>query len=171
VFSQRRGTSDCNQTFSRMIKIQTSLKLCASFVLILLCAQLNGQLFHEQLVLQNNLSFEDIVLATENHYDTKGRGKGQGYKQFQRWKYWAERNLDANGKVRQDIDALSSYNKFASKNNTTSRNITGSYVELGPLATSNTTTWSSALGRISAVGLDPSNDMHIIAGAPTGGIF
>jgi len=149
---------------------------CLKFVTLLIflflgSSSLEAQLFHENLANKGELSFDDIVKTTEKHYDKIGRERGKGYKQFQRWKYWAERNLDANRKVRSNFQALKEYNKFTSKTATTNRNFDGIYEELGPQATINTSTWSSALGRVSAIGLDPTDDNHVIVGSPTGGIW
>ena len=92
-----------------------------------------------------------------------------GYKQFERWKYWSKRNLDEHGQVRDKITALKAYEQFAHRSS--SRTSFGNYTELGPQAAINTSTWSSALGRVSAIGLDPNDDNHIVVGSPTGGIW
>jgi len=131
---------------------------------------LHAQLYHEDL-LNRNLTFKQIVDETEAYYDKIGRVKGNGYKQFQRWKYWADRNLDASGRVRSDFDALQSFSKFRKETSINDRLIDGSYQELGPTSAINTSTWSSALGRVTSIGLDPSNDNHIIVGSETGGIW
>ncbi len=147
------------------------IKLSISIFFFFGFTHLQAQLFHENLVQQGDLSFEEIVEKSERYFDKKGRERGNGYKQFQRWKYWAERNLDENRKVRDDKKALQDYNKYFGSNSSSQRVLDGSYVELGPLSATNTSTWSSALGRISAIGLDPNDDNHIIAGSPTGGIW
>lgn len=130
-----------------------------------------AQLFHEDLLYNNEKSFNEIVDETEKYYDKIGRTRGNGYKQFQRWKYWAGRNLDSKGKVRNANEALSQFTKFRQESKNSNRSVVGSYQELGPQAAINTSTWSSALGRVSAIGLDKSNDNHIIVGSPSGGIW
>lgn len=142
----------------------------------------NAQI-HEKLEQEGNYTFKQIKNLSEKHFDKIGRGKGVGYKQYQRWKYWAERNLDDNGKVRNSLDALQSYKKFSKESKSiqnkstgyaktaAARNFSSNYIELGPLTSTYTSTWSSGLGRVSAIGLDPNNDNHIIVGSPTGGIW
>ncbi len=143
----------------------------ALIVLLFMSAVVSGQLFHEDLSRDSKLTFDEIVKKTELHYDKIGRGKGNGYKQYQRWKYWAQRSLDQFGKVRSDVNALNQYNRFESQNRTTQRTLTSSYEELGPQISTITSSWSSGLGRVSAIGLDANDDNHIIIGSPGGGIW
>lgn len=134
--------------------------------------QASGQLFHENLLNSDRrLTFLEIVEETESHYDKISREKGNGYKQFQRWKYWAQRNLDENGRVRNDMQALKEYFRFRNQRQGNQRTFDGSYVELGPQSSVITSSWSSGLGRVSAIGLDANNASHIIVGSPTGGIW
>ena len=129
---------------------------------------INAQI-HEELM-REGASFEEIVRKSNAHFDKVGRIKGVGYKQFQRWQYWAQRNLDANGRVILPKDASKAYRKFNSQNKN-QRNVTGDFEEMGPKSAINTSTWSSHLGRVSALGLDPNDDSHILIGSPTGGIW
>ena len=148
------------------------LKTFSTFIgLLFISAVVSGQLFHEDLSKDGKLTFDEIVNRTELHYDKIGRGKGNGYKQYQRWKYWAQRSLDQFGKVRNDAKALRQYNRFASQNTSANRMLNGSYEELGPQSATVTSSWSSGLGRVSAIGLDANDDNHIIVGSPGGGIW
>ncbi len=153
-----------------MYLLKSTTKLLCFLLLIFLYKPLTAQK-HLEVMEDKNLTYKQIIEETEKHYEIVGKGKGVGYKQFQRWKYWAGRNLDENGKVRSDKDALSDYKKFSKQYGGNNKNVTGSYIEMGPLATTNTSTWSSALGRVSAIGLDENDDNHIIVGSPTGGIW
>ena len=145
------------------------VKISSLLVIFTLTSFLANAQIHEELM-REGASFEEIVRQSKEHFDKVGRGKGVGYKQFQRWQYWAQRNLDDNGMVISPKDASKAYRKFQSQNEN-QRNVTGSYEEMGPLAAINTSTWSSHLGRVSALGLDPNDDTHILIGSPTGGIW
>lgn len=138
--------------------------------LIFSSTDLSAQLYHDELLSEGEYTFQEIVDKTEAFYDKVGRERGKGYKQFQRWKYWAERNMDATGHVRDNFRSLQTYTNFKETYQSASR-FEGNYEELGPLATINTSTWSSALGRVTSIGLDPSDDDHIIVGSQTGGIW
>ncbi|WP_367391769.1 hypothetical protein [Lewinella sp. LCG006] len=151
----------------------SQLLLCILFIgIIFLCCAIpaTAQIYQE-LSQDTNLTFQEIVDISERHFEKTGKGKGKGYKQFQRWKYWAERNLDEQGSVRSQRQALDAYLDFVDKSSSAPAKFLGSYTELGPQSAINTSTWSSGLGRVSAIGLDPNNDNHIIVGSPTGGIW
>jgi len=134
-----------------------SIKIPLFISFLLIAGSISGQLYHEGLLRNNDLTFKDIVEQTEVYYDNNSREKGNGYKQFQRWKYWAERNLDENGKVRDKVEALRQYNEFSLNHRSNQQSIIGTYEELGPKSAINTSTWSSGLGRISSIGLDRNN--------------
>ncbi|MEL7221867.1 MAG: hypothetical protein AAGJ93_11140, partial [Bacteroidota bacterium] len=139
-------------------------------ILFFTTTNLSAQLYHDELLSEEEYTFQEIVEKTEAYYNKIGRERGKGYKQFQRWKYWAERDLDATGRVRNSFRSLQAYTDFKQHNQHAAR-FEGSYEELGPQATINTSTWSSALGRVTSIGLDANDDNHIIVGSQTGGIW
>lgn len=123
-----------------------------------------------ELMKTTDMSYDEIVVETEKYFDKAGRGKGTGYKQFERWKYWGQRSLNDEGRVVTSREALEEYKKYL-QSNPPNKGITGNYTELGPDQATNTSTWSSHLGRVSAIGLDPNDNTHIIVGSPTGGMW
>ncbi len=132
---------------------------------------INAQIYLE-LEEQGELTFPEIVKETEAYFDIVGRDRGKGYTPFRRWKYWSERSLGPDQKIisKETIDdELRRFNR----NNTgrLQKSISGNYREMGPLSATNTSTWSSHIGRVSAIGVDPNNDNHIIVGSPTGGVW
>jgi photosystem II stability/assembly factor-like uncharacterized protein len=140
-------------------------------IIFLCCTTPVTAQIHKELSRDTNLTFQEIVDISERHFEKTGKGRGMGYKQFQRWQYWAERNLDEQGRVRSKREALDGYLDFIDKSSSNNNKFFGAYTELGPQSAINTSTWSSGLGRVSAIGLDPNNDNHIIVGSPTGGIW
>lgn len=119
---------------------------------------------------KTDMRFQEIVDSTEAFYDVIGREKGKGYKPFQRWKYEAERSLDSEGRIKTSVDDYNAYRAYQAKN-PPGKYLSGSFTELGPLSATNTITWSSALGRFSALGLDINNPDHLITGSPSGGVW
>ncbi len=116
------------------------------------------------------LTFQEIVEETENYFDQVGREKHSGYKQFKRWEYWTRRSLDANGKIIPNYTVRKEVSGFRNQQ-AEQRSSTGSWTEMGPTSASNTSTWSSHLGRVSSIGLDINDTDHIIVGSPTGGVW
>ncbi len=121
---------------------------------------------------EKQYTFEEIIDSTERYFDIVGRDKGMGYKPYRRWRYEAQRSLDENGMIKTYAEDMQQFRKFVKgypvENNKT---VTGTYTEMGPTSAVNTSTWSSALGRFSAVGLDINDPDHVIVGSPTGGIW
>ena len=144
-------------------------KLTLVVVLIGITQFITAQIYIE-LSRDTTLTFEQIVNETENYFDTVGREKHSGYKQFKRWEYWTRRSLDSNGKIIPNYKARQEVSGFKSTQ-PTQRSMTGSWSEMGPISASNTSTWSSHLGRISSIGLDINDTDHMIVGSPTGGVW
>ncbi len=137
--------------------------------LLFLCNGLFGQIYLE-LAQDTSLSFDEIVQQTETYFDTKGRGKHTGYKQFKRWEYWTRRSLGPNNRIITNDQIRKETSRF-SDNHGPRRSMTGSWTDMGPSSANNTSTWSSHIGRISAIGLDVTNSSHYIVGSPTGGVW
>ncbi len=121
---------------------------------------------------EGTLTFTEIVAKNEAIFDQLGRGQGTGYTQFKRWEYWANRSLRSDGRIRDIAEADSEVKRFNKKYPTyVNKSVSGSYSELGPDEATNTSTWSSHLGRISAMSIDINDRDHIIVGSPTGGVW
>jgi len=120
---------------------------------------------------ENDLTFDQKVVQAEAFFDTQGRGKGTGYKQFLRWKYSAQQELDDNGFVLSEEHKMAEYEKFVSKNNSSSSKMMSTWVEKGPLSATNTSTWSSHIGRLSNIAIDPANDLHLVVTSLGGGVW
>lgn len=135
------------------------------------CFSINGQTF---LADENEgvLTFSEIVAKNEAIFDQIGRGQGTGYNQFKRWEYWSNRSLRADGTIRSIAEADREVKQFNRKYPSyVNKSVSGSYTELGPEEATNTSTWSSHLGRVSAMSIDINNSDHIIVGSPTGGVW
>jgi len=150
-----------------MLKFYKALWLLSLLLTSTFC--LDAQIYLE-LEAKTDLSFEEIVEQTEAFYDEIGREKGKGYKPFRRWQYEAQRSLDENGNIKSYAHDMKAYRQFKAKSPDL-KSVSGNYTELGPTSAVNTVTWSSALGRFSALGLDHNDPTHLITGSPTGGIW
>ena len=124
---------------------------------------------YKELEENTDLTFDEIVRETEAYFDVQGRGKGTGYKQFKRWEYFTKRSLDKDGKIISNADALKRFKKHQEKK--VVRTIGVPWIEMGPQSATNTSTWSSHIGRVSALGIDPNDSDHLVIGSPGGGIW
>jgi photosystem II stability/assembly factor-like uncharacterized protein len=120
---------------------------------------------------RQDLTYDEIVVEVDRYFDDRGRGKHIGYKQYLRWQYWAQRNLDDQGYVIGDTRTTEAFDKFKSKNITTVNRNATNWQELGPLSAVNTSTWSSHIGRLTNIAIDPNDSDHLIVTSPGGGVW
>ena len=144
------------------------------FFFIILSASLSAQGKFEYKH-RSDLTFNQRVDLAEKHFDLVGRGKGIGYKQFKRWKYWAAKRLDKNGYVITKAKSTSQIKKFNNKylNKGSLKSLgLGNMTELGPKKTNITTSHSSALGRLLSIAVANDNTFnHIIVASDGGGVW
>ncbi len=117
---------------------------------------------------------KEIQQAAQVHFDSVGRERGSGYKQFKRWEYVALMELDDNGvKIpnfelsRRTLDYRQSIKQLQAK----SSNFGGDWKQLGPTYSIASSSWSPGLGRVTSIGIDESDFNHLIVGSPTGGVW
>ncbi|MFN0216983.1 MAG: VPS10 domain-containing protein [Saprospiraceae bacterium] len=116
----------------------------------------------------------EIRQAAEAHFDIVGRERGSGYKQFKRWEYVAEMELDENGVKIPNFELSKrarDYRREVKQQQTESSGFGGDWKQLGPTYSIASSSWSPGLGRITAIGIDESNFNHLIVGSPTGGVW
>ncbi|NNE14831.1 MAG: hypothetical protein HKN51_07625 [Saprospiraceae bacterium] len=147
----------------------TKLLLISTF-LFFIPSQIDAQIYIE-LAQNKDLTFDEIVEQTELYFADRDKGRGSGYKQFKRWEYFTRRSLDSDGKIIDNFEALQRYNKFVKKNTSSEKTIGQTWLEMGPESATNTSTWSSHIGRVSALGVDPNDADHLVIGSPGGGIW
>lgn len=152
-----------------------SRKLGKSWLLLLLFIFplfLHAQQQYEYLY-RTDLTFEKRVELGEKYFEKLGNLRGTGYTQFQRWKYWASHALDARGMVITEEQKHNEIKKFAlsgAQNRNQTNTLT--FSSLGPDAAINTSTWSSALARLTCLAFaNEDNFDHIIGGSPSGGVW
>jgi photosystem II stability/assembly factor-like uncharacterized protein len=129
---------------------------------------------YKQLITEGNHTVESISSVAEQHFDSIGRGKGTGYKQFRRWQYFAERAMDETGKLKSSefyYNELQNYNANFNNEGLASRTTVGTWEEMGPTYWNATSGWNPGVGRITSLAVDETNLNHILAGSETGGVW
>lgn len=124
-------------------------------------------------LLRTDLSYEERVNLGETYFETNNKERGNGYSQFQRWKYWAGRSLQQDGMVLEADEIAREYDRFNQRygdNEGSVRVTSGNFIEMGPTSATNTSTWSSALGRLTSIAFGNTFN-HVIVGAPSGGVW
>ncbi len=118
-----------------------------------------------------NLTFQEKVEKAEAHFDSVGTNRGMGFKQYMRWKYMAQRSLDDAGYVLTEENNIAEYESFVAKNGKGQNKSNGTWIEKGPLSAVNTATWSSHIGRLSNIAIDPNDNMHLVVTSLGGGVW
>ena len=115
----------------------------------------------------------EIEKSAEKHFDDAGRGKGTGYKQFQRWLYNANRSRKVNGVLVPTNDQMRSLRSYKAKRALENRVLTSSanWVNLGPTYKNGTSSWNPGVGRITSIGVDNNDLNHFIVGGPNCGVW
>ena len=139
-------------------------------LLFVLALSADAQKYHE-LEAENQLKFSRIQDTMEAFYQVNGTQKGTGYNPYKRWEYWSKRALSADGMIIPQGEAYARAKKFRDRYGEQSRAVTGNYIDLGPSSAVNTSTWSSHLGRVTGIGIDPSDPTHMIVSSPGGGVW
>ena len=129
---------------------------------------LSGQIYLE-LSQDTSLTFDQIVAQSEAYFDTRGRGKHTGYKQFKRWEYLTRRSLRAGDKIIPNSEIYKVAKTLSNISGPTRS--AGTWSDLGPASATNTSTWSSHIGRLTSIGLDVNDSDHYIVGSPGGGVW
>lgn len=129
-----------------------------------------------QMMEDYSVNVYDVIAEGERYFATRSKGKGSGYKNFQRWIESEEPRFYPSGdrsRFRSDILAKE-YQKFAKakaayKNN----NNTADWQELGPDYAYNhlSTTWAPGVGRVESMDVDPVDNNIIYLGSRSGGFW
>lgn len=126
---------------------------------------------------QGTYSVAKIEQTAEKFFDAAGRGKGTGYKQFQRWLYNAKRGRKVNGVLVPTNDQLKALRKYKSLQKQNKENEQpgfssfATWQNLGPEYKNATSGWNPGVGRITSIGVDESNLNHYIVGGPNCGVW
>jgi photosystem II stability/assembly factor-like uncharacterized protein len=130
---------------------------------------------HWEMIESEMYTIEQINDEANNYFKNRYKGKGSGYKQFQRWLYFAKRDADVNGKINWRKNAFNEINKFKKNTKRSGSSLTkrgqSLWSELGPTTRNPTTSWNPGVGRVECISVDPNNSDHILAGAPSGGVW
>ncbi len=130
---------------------------------------------HWEMIESEMYTIEQISTEANDYFENRYQGKGSGYKQFQRWLYFAKRDADVNGKINWRKNAFNEIDKFKKSTNRSGSSLTqrgqSLWTELGPTTRNPTSSWNPGVGRVECISVNPSNANHILAGAPSGGVW
>lgn len=130
---------------------------------------------HWEMIESEMYTIEQISIEAQKYFENRYKGKGSGYKQFQRWLYFAKRDTDVNGKIDWRKNTFNEINKFKKTTKRSGSSLTkrgqSLWAELGPTKRNPTSSWNPGVGRVECISVDSNNSNHILAGAPSGGVW
>lgn len=139
------------------------------------CLAINAQTQdYKQLMNDMNVNFYDVCKAADKYYETHNKGKGSGWKAYQRWRSWNEDHYYPSGdrKLVDPFFLKNAYNDFL-RNNPSPRSLyaTG-WRDLGPYdANLITTHYSPGIGRVECFYVNPNNPQQMYMGSRSGGFW
>lgn len=116
------------------------------------------------------VNFYEVVKAYESYFENKSYQKGQGMKQFERWRYFMEPRVYPTGERPDPYATYDALQDFKKNNKVQPNNKSANWQPLGP------TSWQSysynpGNGRINSVRVDPNDSNRIYVGTPAGGCW
>lgn len=149
--------------------------LICFLIAILAHAQQNVPSYKE-MMLDPQYNFYEVVTAAEKYFESHEKGKGSGWKPYQRWKAENEGKYFPTGD-RSQVDphfVENAYLKFKANQATTSfkTQSAGQWRDLGPFDANNITShYSPGIGRVETFWVNPNNTSQIYLGSRSGGFW
>lgn len=129
---------------------------------------------YKRMIDAGTFTVQEIVNEAEAYFEGRDKGKGSGYKQYQRWLYMAEKLMNSEGKIPtalENYNELERYNAYLNQTADQRVQLMDNWQEIGPLNYNNLSSWSPGLGRVTSFDIDANDENHIIIGAETGGVW
>ncbi len=123
---------------------------------------------------KGTFTLNQIEKSADKYFDEVGRGKGTGYKQYQRWLYNATRNRKVDGVLVSENAQLKSLRSYKKSHKSIAKpgfSSTATWQDLGPTYKNGTSGWNPGVGRITSIGIDESDLNHYIVGGPNCGVW
>ncbi|QNM84355.1 T9SS type A sorting domain-containing protein [Polaribacter pectinis] len=130
---------------------------------------------YQKMIDDGNFSVKKIQETAEKYFEGKDKGRGSGYKQYKRWEYFALKQQDKNGLIKDPVYLYDEWNQYSKKQNikneNSARGFNDNWSEVGPKYWDDTSGWNPGVGRISGFAVEKTNQNHIIVGSIGGGIW
>lgn len=153
--------------------IQTHINTLLVSIFILICLPIFSQGYKEKMK-DHSVNFYSVVQAAETYFEVHGKGKGSGWKDFQRWVNDNEYKYYPSGdrSVTDPYFTENSFNFFKQNNNTNKALFPTGWEELGPTSPGQITGhYAFGMGRILSFYVDPNNTDRLYLGSRTGGFW
>ncbi|MDX1349492.1 MAG: GEVED domain-containing protein [Putridiphycobacter sp.] len=138
------------------------------------CSQLQSQVPYKVMMEDNSYNFYEVVEAAETYFKEHPKGKGSGWKGYQRWKWANEYKYYPSGDRTQTLPNFveQAYENFKSNNPQPEDFYDAGWRDLGPYTIDSITGhYSAGLGRVEDFYVNPNNTQTIYLGSRSGGFW
>lgn len=158
-----------------MKRITRTLILIA---VIFLAGNSYSQKLYKVMMQDPTYNFYEVCKEADKYFENHGKGKGSGYKGYQRWKNENESKFAPSG-IRNNVDPMfveKAYQQFLNTSafvGTSNRSLyNGGWKDLGPYTLDSITGhYSAGLGRIETFYVNPNNTQVMYVGSRSGGFW
>ncbi len=141
---------------------------------VLLSVSAMGQVHYKQMMNDPSYNFYEVCEAADIYFQSHDKGKGTGWKPYQRWKAENESKYYPSGD-RENTDsrfAAKCYTSIQVELNKSSRSQNPSWRDLGPYTANNITEgYNPGIGRVESFWVNPNNSQHLFLGSRSGGFW
>lgn len=150
-------------------------KIILFLSLTFISLNLSAQKTYKSMMSDNSINFYEVCNAADEYFETHEKGKGSGWKGYQRWKNANEYKYYPDG-IRSNVDPFfvqRAFKDFKSKNSSVDKDLFGNgWNELGPYRVDSISgQYSAGLGRVEDFYVDPSNTNKMYIGSRSGGFW
>ncbi|MBL4669762.1 MAG: T9SS type A sorting domain-containing protein [Flavobacteriales bacterium] len=136
---------------------------------------LHAQKKYKSMMNDLSINFYEVCEEAEKYFERHAKGKGSGWKGYQRWRNSNEYKYYPDG-VRSNVDPYfveKAFKAFKSKGTSNDKNLFGTgWNELGPFRIDSVSgAYSTGLGRVEDHYVDPSNPNKMYLGSRSGGFW
>lgn len=157
---------------SSFIELKYRSILLVSFIFLIGMTGLSQE--YKEMMNDHSVNFYDVIQTAEAYFETHGKGKGSGWKGFQRWVHDNEYKYYPSGD-RSSTDPYFAENSFSifKENNAEDKLLfPNGWEELGPTSPGQITGhYAFGMGRIVSFYVDPGNTNRLYIGSRTGGFW
>ena len=150
-------------------------KIILLFAVVFVSFNSSAQKTYKHMMNDNSINFYEVCKEAEKYFEIHEKGKGSGWKGYQRWRNANEYKYYPDG-VRANVDPYfveNAFKVFKSKESSTDKNLFGSgWNELGPFRIDSVSgAYSTGLGRVEDHYVDPTDPNKIYLSSRSGGFW
>ncbi len=136
-------------------------------------SQVYSQDFRELINNPNeNTTLQEVVALADAYYETNDKGRGSGYKQYERWLHKMKLYVSPDNLIKKNFNAMSMQVAEATMPQLGNRNrMVGAWQPLGPTSVVRTGGYLEGLGRVNVIAFHPTDQNTFYLGTPAGGLW